>query len=541
MVSSSNHDEPIAQSLTVLTWDSHGMIHLMDAVRGAFWALRSRSRERPAGHLTVELVAIGWARKRARYAVSRERVTLVLDPTSPPRVAIGNREISRRMVLTSRLPAAIHSLSVLFGTKVVRESHDHRYRERPVLTFGDVQVGDLIASEYFAGQRSHRGEGLSARERVRDRLRLARVTYYAYLTYAKAMQAAREFRGTEVVVFATEWTYTHEILSRIFERHNGSSCIYRDEFGYFFALSELTAIPETDFFARQASVMPRGGRNSMSPDGSTIESEASVSAAFCPDRRFHLAVADEQGPESREGQQTVPIVVYLHDVRDAQYVCGVDGYRDIQHWAYETLEILSTRSGVLLLAKPHPNILGESRTGPNNDFLAILGREFPGVFWIPPHVALDDLLNEFGPTLVVISHHGTVGLEMAQRGLRALVSGLAPYGNYCIARYWYSRESYKTTLLSSPLEYLVGRVPATEVLGETELFDRNRVNEVAFVPTYRLLASLAGTVFPEGVYADTWLEMWQKTSIAASAIGMKDCVEFCLTKDFGAAESKPWG
>lgn len=534
--------EEQGQALTVLTWDSQGMIHYVDAVRGALWTLRNESGPDSTRAWNVQIVSLKSKRKRRRYSVARQTITVTPAPT--PSVAIGVREIENAQteIFRSLVGASVQGLAVLFGRKVVRESHSRRYEKQPVLTFGRVQVGDLIASEFYANPQPSGRNFLAVIDRTRERMRLARVTYNAHLTYAKSLKTAKKFCTSRTVVFATEWTYTHEILSRVCETLYQTPCVYRNNFGYFFSSSNLQQIPETGLFIRPASVTaPAAGTSDQNDE---VNFESGTARATSPplsalrDNGSSGTKWPRGGARSIDEESRSVIAVFLHDVRDAQYECGVDGYQNIQQWASITLSKLSSRADITVLAKPHPNILGEQEGGPNRDFLRRLSQQFPHVCWIPPHVSLEELLSEFGANLTVVSHHGTVGYEMAQRGLVALVSGLSPYGNYPLARYWQTRQEYEGILANSPPNLFTMSTSADSVLEAAEHYALNVGHGRTFVPTYRVLGSLAGNTFPDGIYADQWMETWKVTAKSAQDRGLKACIEACLALDLDEIASR---
>ena len=532
----SNPNNEDAQSITVLTWDSHGMIHYVDAVRGAFWASRGERSWGGTRPSTLEVVALGWNPRRLRYTITRQSLTLSAPPILSVAVGVREPEIAQLAFLKSLIGAATHGIAVLLGRKVIRESESRKYEKQPVLTFGAVQVGDLIASEFYSVSRPQ-GHGFASVffDRPRERLRLALVTARAYLTYLKSLEAAQSFCSSRTMVFATEWTYIHEILSRVCETLYKTPCIYRDQSGYFFSESNLRQIPDTGLFMRPASVAPAGGRTPTDSDltrfGLAMAGATSTPLEGLGDNGVADAKQPPTGMNSTDEKEMFAVVVFLHDVRDAQFTCGVSGYKSIQQWTTCTLSILAKRPDIEVYVKPHPNVDREPEGGPNRNFLRRLEQKFPHAFWIAPHVALDELLDEFGTSATIVTHHGTVGYEMAQRGRVALTSGLAPYRNYPMARYWQSRQEYEDILATSPANQFTWLQSPDSVSTAAERYAHDSGNRQAFTKTHQVLGRLTGNAFPEGIYADRWLETWNTTATSAEDIGLKACIEACLTVD----------
>jgi hypothetical protein len=527
-----------ASDLVLLTWDSHGEIHHIDAVRGAAWLARNRFAEAGKSAVTVLLVKIEWSSKKKHFNVSMQSIQIPLNFQNLKSHGLMATETTAFEVgvRASGLLAGAISTAVFFGKLVVRENMHRHYSRRPVLQFNGVQVGDLIASEYLAKRESHKpishkpivGAPVSAIRRRRD---LARVVFRARLNYAKSLKVAQLFASSPTVVFATEWTYTHEILSRVCEQKYGISSIYRNSTGFFLANSSLCKIETTELFARQAGILPRGGR---SPKCSNTVSADSTKKDLTAN---HNRKSFGGGADTRKsgqlaggrGSSMPTVVVFLHDVRDAQFEYGVDGYRDIRHWAESTIQRLSQRGDVTVWAKPHPNSAKEGEDGPNRNFVEKLIERYSHVTWVPTEWTLDDII-ESCPEISVVTHHGTVGIEAAMRGRIALASRLSMYSEYKIAKFWKSRAEYERQL--SYMKFPLLPTDEKELGREIREFIDDLGQTGGLTLTFHLLAKYVGVTVPEAPHSPGIMEAFSETNARLAEGSWVEAAAYCLSHDF---------
>lgn len=161
-----------------------------------------------------------------------------------------------------------------------------------------------------------------------------------------------------------------------------------------------------------------------------------------------------RGSQSKLGNQSLRIVVYLHSFADAQMVRGFDGFKNSHDWLKFTLnelERLSLAGNTLL--KVHPNFLIKNTawTAPEFD-LAIWNKfknQIPSSFKIIDE-AVDNarFLEDFDPAnTILISHHGNPIIEGSYLGFRSISSTASPWRNHFrFSTTWSNRNEYSRTL-----------------------------------------------------------------------------------------------
>ena len=534
----SQYDGGKASKIGIITWGSHGSIHYLDAVRGGLWHLRNQQTQRLQDEVVqLAIVGIAWKRKRATCSietrhVEARRVGADYASSAGPGAGISADRVEHRTisVKTASLIGLLHALRVFFGVRLVKEPSESSYEACPVLAFNSCQVGDLIASEHLSAL-TGRIVDPEPKTRIMRHIDRARRTYYAYLTYVKAKRVLDSIDGFDAAIFATEWTYTHEILSRVGEMQ-GRPCIYRDSFGFFYSSAQLQRVGDSDTFIRPASVVPRRGR--VIQLGEDFPQESTDPGS----RGLSLICGKTQSPDSSPiepaGADLPPVVVLMHDVRDAQFECGVNGYRDIAHWTRATLDLLSERHDLDVHVKPHPNVLGECSDSTNTQFVSDLRRRYGSrVSWIHPERSLDDVFGNFSGRAFFITHHGTAGEELAAKGVPVLAAGLAPYSEFDVAQYWLNRGEYEDLLLTAEFDRQAhfGK-SATAVLNEANEYRKGRLGAEAFERTYDLLGTWVGVPFPDGFYAAAWNQAWAEVNEQVTNLGIGAAISRLVLREF---------
>lgn len=112
------------------------------------------------------------------------------------------------------------------------------------------------------------------------------------------------------------------------------------------------------------------------------------------------------------GEQPFVAIVFLHNVSDSGYLCGLDGYNDMVEWSEQTIQILCDNQAVShILVKPHPNsgiFLSDSIF---EEKIISNFKDSSKVIFLHKSTSIHDLRGI--PNMMAISHHGSVLEEAA--------------------------------------------------------------------------------------------------------------------------------
>lgn len=144
--------------------------------------------------------------------------------------------------------------------------------------------------------------------------------------------------------------------------------------------------------------------------------------------------------------------IYLHSVNDAQLRYGYDGFPDVYEWALFTmLSLLESPHVDHVLLKPHPNLCYKPSTSEGialRRLLAHVPKETKKPITVLCKSTSLYLLAQL-PTIVSITHHGSVAEEMTFLGKPVLGSTSAPWGtDFPFLYTWSNPTQYKLLLLT---------------------------------------------------------------------------------------------
>jgi hypothetical protein len=146
----------------------------------------------------------------------------------------------------------------------------------------------------------------------------------------------------------------------------------------------------------------------------------------------------------------VSCIVYLHQISDAQYYYGLDGYQDLVEWADETIDLLCRNKSVSnVIIKFHPANVGYYKA--DDLFEGLTRRKFfnnKKVTFMDPASSVQSLRGL--TKLIGITHHGSVAEELVYYRIPVVASCFSPWGNnYKFVTFLWSNRSEYTAFLES--------------------------------------------------------------------------------------------
>lgn len=122
-------------------------------------------------------------------------------------------------------------------------------------------------------------------------------------------------------------------------------------------------------------------------------------------------------------------IIFLHQISDAQYLFGLDGYSDLVEWSDETVTLLSLNPFVTnILIKFHPANYGYYKA--DDIFESNFIKKFSSnskISFVDPHTPLSSLISI--PNLIGITHHGSVAEELIYLHIPVIASSFSPWGD----------------------------------------------------------------------------------------------------------------
>ena len=140
-------------------------------------------------------------------------------------------------------------------------------------------------------------------------------------------------------------------------------------------------------------------------------------------------------------------IIYVHAFGDAQLGWGVDGFVSAYDWLKFTIQKL-TKKNKKVLVKAHPNFFlkrykyfGQEKKIFNN--LVEEYKNNKNIFFINDPINNLELLRLLNKKCIVITHHGSVGLEMAHNNFKIISSTCNFYEKkFKVCNAWSSKKEY---------------------------------------------------------------------------------------------------
>jgi hypothetical protein len=137
-------------------------------------------------------------------------------------------------------------------------------------------------------------------------------------------------------------------------------------------------------------------------------------------------------------------VIFLHSIRDANFLFGYDGFNGISDWADKTIQTLSNNTDNRIYIKFHPNV-NYNEDSIEFNFLKFLVNKFSDcgfVRFVDPTISLVELAKT--GKFVGISHHGSVLEELVYMGVPVICFYKALYFDiFEIGFRWKNRPEFE--------------------------------------------------------------------------------------------------
>jgi len=475
-----------------LPWSSEALnVQLVDNVFLDAIARAQTTRGVAKGHsffLTSQNSASAYAKYEVenKLGLSVDKIFLVIE------------RVSHDLRLTDILKAILLPISLLalspvyFCGRIGQTWWKHRLLQS---CYRGVPVGDIVASDTLA--RSRRGFGC-----LRPSLS----------AYQSALEACLIVHFTEsslsqgnMFAFTPELTYRHAIVSRTVAVAGGKALRRRFN-GELVAYEDWTCTSANLSFpvVRDGVVVQRSLRESKSQVASMTSWMNQRTS-----RRNALVAWHSEKPSSsaesalqliQESTASRIIVLFLHDLRDAQLYCGVDELVDLYSWSHFVIAESSKHKNTLVVVKQHP-AGGTTADRGNRKALERLKKKFEprGVIFLDNSTVLHDVLAAAKVRQIIgITHHGTVAEELAWLNIPVVASRVGPWGrNFQFCSTWDTVSELRELLAAEPdelrrhisggelLSYLLNRYSGQESKALHELV-WEMIHE--FVPEYHINA-----------------------------------------------------
>lgn len=148
-------------------------------------------------------------------------------------------------------------------------------------------------------------------------------------------------------------------------------------------------------------------------------------------------------------------IIYLHSFTDAQLVYGYDGFVNTLDWLTYTIDFLTKKKKKIIL-KAHPNFYNYNNNNSNCD-KKIFSKLIKNKYQNNKNILILDksyknyvLKKKLRPDCIVITHHGTVSLEMIYFGFKVISSSATFWDDkYKLTNTWRNKIEYQKILNKS--------------------------------------------------------------------------------------------